>query len=603
MRPTTTRHRVTILGLLCGFALIISAGAPATAAEPGFQLRERDPASSAATIARLAAMTPEDAAQRRIWVYFTDKEIFDSATCALRLQEVTATIGEHAAARRAKVLGPDLADFHDIPVATAYLAALRAHGAEIGWPSRWLNAVSVRAPLAVMEQISRLAFVQKITLVARGRANHPRYGAHRPSGEERDPLDYGPSFGQLDEIAVTDAHAAGYSGAGVIVCMLDTGFNQDHPAFTELLADGRLLAQYDFINDDDNTQNEGDDPENQEAHGTLTWSIVGGFDEGELIGGAYGASFLLAKTEDISQEVPQEEDDWVAGAEWADALGADVFSSSLAYKDWYTYEDMDGNTAVTTIAADIAVGRGIVVCNSAGNYGTQDWYYIAAPADGDSVIAVGAMRPDGDMASFSSHGPTYDGRIKPEVIARGEDTVGAVRPNTIPGHPEALYWPLSGTSVAAPLVASAAALVLEAHPDWTPMMVRQALMLTADNADTPDNWRGWGLIDVMAAIGAPVAAPESIGVQALRLSAWPNPAGDTVQFGLRLPAAAATEEAVLELYSLDGRRLRTLRGQPGEVQLRWDGRDGAGRKLPAGTYLARLRAGAWQATGKVVLKR
>ncbi len=603
-----------MLLVLTGLLLLLNGGSQVLMAAPAFQVREREPSASLSTLARLAAMPAEIAAQRKVWVFFTDKDLFDSASCARALEQVAAGLDPHAADRRAKTMGPELVDFHDIPVAERYLAAMQTAGAEPIHSSRWLNAVSLRAPLAALEQISVMPFVQKITFVGGRGSDKLTPGSHRPTGGGRDPLDYGSSFDQLQEITVTDAHAAGFSGAGVIIAMLDSGYMHSHPAFASLLADGRLLAQWDFINNDNETQNEPGDPEGQDLHGTATWSIISGFCEGELIGAAYGASFLLAKTEDTSEEVPEEEDNWVAGAEWADQLGADVINSSILYYYWYTYEDMDGDTAVTTIAADIAVGRGIVVSVSAGNYGTQDWYYIAAPADGDSVIAVGATRPDGEMWDESSHGPTYDGRIKPEVVARGDNTVGAVRAGSIHGQPEAIYWPMSGTSMSAPLVTGAAALILEAHPDWTPMEVRDALMQTADNAHTPDNWRGWGRIDVMAAIGTLTAVPEeaqdedqdtsgnSVVAHAPRLNTWPNPSPGDVQFSFHVPGTATTT-ATLEVYSPDGRRVQCFGELPADHPVHWDGRDTSGRKLPAGVYLVRLRAGDWHATNKVVLSR
>jgi hypothetical protein len=212
-----------------------------------------------------------------------------------------------------------------------------------------------------------------------------------------------------------------------------------------------------------------------------------------LIGPAFGADFALAKTEIKLSETQIEEDNWVAGVEWADDLGADIVSSSLGYQDWYTYEDMDGNTALCTIAADLAVSKGIVVVNSAGNERITTWYHIIAPADGDSVIAVGAVDLQGGLASFSSAGPTFDGRIKPDVVARGVQTYCAWANGG--------YGGASGTSLSAPLVAGVCALLLEIHPDWTPIQVREALWHTASQADDPDNLYGYGIANAAEASG------------------------------------------------------------------------------------------------------
>ena len=192
-------------------------------------------------------------------------------------------------------------------------------------------------------------------------------------------------------------------------------------------------------------------------------------------------------------EQPIEEDNWVAGMEWADSIGAGVISSSLAYIDWYSYFDMDGNTAVTTIAADMAAQLGIVVCNSMANAGPGSGT-LHAPADADSIVACGAVYSDGEIASFSSRGPSSDGRTKPEVCAQGVSTrcASASSPTS--------YTYANGTSLSTPLIGGVAAVILSAHPDWTPMQVREALMMSADNALSPDNNYGWGIPDILAAI-------------------------------------------------------------------------------------------------------
>ena len=182
-------------------------------------------------------------------------------------------------------------------------------------------------------------------------------------------------------------HELGFNGQGVIIGMLDTGFRTTH----ECLAPLPVLARHDFVNDDDVVENEPGDPSDQDSHGTMTMSTIAGYAPGHHVGPAYGATLVLAKTEDVSQEVPAEEDNWVAGIEWLDTYGVDVVTSCLGYTDWYTFADLDGNTAACTIAADLAVGKGIVVCNSAGNERGNSLGHIITPADGDSVITVGAV--------------------------------------------------------------------------------------------------------------------------------------------------------------------------------------------------------------------
>jgi subtilisin family serine protease len=209
----------------------------------------------------------------------------------------------------------------------------------------------------------------------------------------------------------------------------------------------------------------------------------------------------LAKTENTDSETPLEEDNWIAAAEWADSLGADVFSTSLGYLEFdspyqdYTYEDMNGNTAAITIAADLAVKKGIVLFNSAGNNGFNSLHNtLNAPADGDSVFAIGAVYSNGSRVSFSSVGPTYDGRIKPDFMAMGAGTYAAGN------NSNTQYISFSGTSASCPLAAGIAALLLEKDYNLTPIEIRQILRNTSSNSDTPNNSDGWGILNALAAI-------------------------------------------------------------------------------------------------------
>jgi subtilisin family serine protease len=238
-------------------------------------------------------------------------------------------------------------------------------------------------------------------------------------------------------------------------------------------------------------------------------SIIGGFKEGELVGPAYGANFILAKTENTDSETPIEEDNWIAGIEWADSIGVDVTSTSLSYLDYdspytsYTWQDMDGNTALITIAADLAAGKGIVVVNSASNNGNNSSHNtLGAPADGDSVFTIGSVTSSGVRSSFSSVGPTVDGRIKPDLMAMGSNVYHA-------GSFGNQYYAGSGTSFSCPLVAGVCALILQKNPLLTPMEVLQLLRSTATQSNNPDNLYGWGIIDALDAINN-IAVPVEL---------------------------------------------------------------------------------------------
>ena len=438
-------------------------------------------------------------ATEKVWVFFTDKKIQSHLKYQEALRQARQSLSEEAIERREKVKGPtNVVGFYDLPVPDEYIQdVLKVEGVVAHrTTTRWLNGISIEASPGAIAAIAKSPFVRRVKYVAQGeRIVPPVLETEKRRVDPREmptTLNYGFSYYQLEQINAIAAHERGFTGDGVRVLVLDTGFYTAHEAFPR----SRIIAEYDFIFDDPVTSNQlGDDP-NQHDHGTGTASIIGAAVDSKLYGPAYECDFLLAKTEDLRQEQPIEEDWYVAGLEWGEQLGADIASSSLGYNDWYEYADMDGNTAVTSVAADMAVGLGMVVATAAGNYSfaQPNWTHIVAPGDADSVITVGAVSSTGTIASFSLQGPTADGRMKPEVVARGVSTSFATTNTTVS------YGSGNGTSFATPLVAGAAAQVLQAHQDWPPMLVREALMQTADNADSPDNSYGWGIINVMEAI-------------------------------------------------------------------------------------------------------
>ena len=255
-------------------------------------------------------------------------------------------------------------------------------------------------------------------------------------------LDYGPSLGQLAQIKVPEVHDMGLHGEGVVVGVFDAGFsNLAHEAFAGL----RILASHDFVNGDEDVGDGADRGEG--SHGTQTLSTLAGYKPGQLIGPAFAASVLLAKTENTESETPVEEDNWAAAAEWAEALGVDVVSSSLGYLDYdgpypsYSWADMNGERAISTRAAERAASLGVVVVNSAGNSGfNPDHNTLGAPADGRRVLAVAAVSSSGRRADFSSVGPSADGRVKPDLAAQGV-SVRVASPDRVNG-----YTVSSGTS-------------------------------------------------------------------------------------------------------------------------------------------------------------
>jgi subtilisin family serine protease len=429
------------------------------------------------------------------WVLFQDKGISAEEIPAALAQRKVA-LAPRAVARRQRARGDAGVDVRDLEVAPGYVAGVLATGAVLRATSRWLNAASVTADAEQLLSIETLPYVVATRPVARrvgpleplypvsqGECCSSSTSGGRDGG-------HGVAEAQLALIGIPALHDCALDGTGVVVGVQDTGFLRQHQAFAQLT----VLAEHDFIHDDGNTADEPGDPAGQHNHGTSVLGLLAGLDEGNYAGVAPRVTVILSKVEDTSQEQPIEEDWWIAGLEWLESLGADMMTSSLGYFDWYTPADMDGQTALTTVAAGIAVENGLIVVNAAGNQGPNPTTLIA-PADAEGVITVGAVDVAGQLADFSSRGPTADGRIKPNVCAVGVDD-WVVDPATTSGYAQG-----SGTSYATPMIAGLAALLLQAFPHLGPAEMRALLTSTASQAGAPDDGYGWGIASGVDAAG------------------------------------------------------------------------------------------------------
>lgn len=370
-----------------------------------------------------------------------------------------------------------------------YLSQLREIGLDINQVSRWLNAVSVTGDSFQISETLQLPFVSRISPVASFKGKRLYQSQKHPTITPFliDSIDYGLSYNQLHLSQIDSVHQLGYAGKSTIIGVMDTGFDIYHPYLISIRNEGRLLAAYDFINHDPDVQ---DTDDIQQYHGTSVWSVIAGNAPGSLIGSAYGADFVLAKTELQNEEIQQEEDNWIAAAEWMDSLGVDIICSALGYTDWYDTTQLDGRTCAITIAAEAAASSEIAVINVAGNErNNYAWGTIIPPSDGDSVIAVGAVNRNGNLADFSSPGPTFDGRIKPDIMAQGVQVFAADYSSDGGRYDD-------GTSVAAPIIAGGLALALEAHPDWNLDKLFSSLRNTGNNRETPNNDYGWGIAKI-----------------------------------------------------------------------------------------------------------
>jgi len=455
------------------------------------------------------------ATQLPVWIYCSPALEAESAR-----PSVAPVVSPRAIARLERTgIGQSRDGLGNRALPASFLRLLAVEGITVRRASRALRAVSADitpeayarlmldprvAAIEPRAQLRRPALREGEARVAAEAPSTARSSAMRPDPRSLTPSDYGPSWPQSEQIGINRLHESGYAGDGVLIAVLDGGADNLHPAL--LSAD--VVAIHDFVGDDSVVSYTPNDPDDvpddpfdpyPDAHGTYTWTTVGGFAPGHLVGPAYRASFAFARTEQTRDETRIEEDNYVAGIEWADSLGADVVSTSLGYLDFpnvfsYAPGDLDGRTAVTTRAAAWAARRGIVVVVAAGNEGPNE-RTLLTPADAESVLSVGAVDFLGTIARFSSRGPTADGRIKPDVCARGRSTVCGSRGGG--------YVAVDGTSLATPLVAGLAALVRQAHPEWSVMEVIEHVRQSGDRAATPNNTYGYGIPDGFRAADLP----------------------------------------------------------------------------------------------------
>lgn len=434
-----------------------------------------------------------------VWVFFTDK----GNNLQKYFQAPLSVVSEASLKRRAKVLAQDkLIDFLDLPLNNNYIDKVQQLGFELKQRSKWFNAVSGYIAKKDVNSLVKLPFVSSLDIV-----NKFKKSVEPKSDPLLDKLtketlptqvttyNYGASLTQNQQIHVPALHDLNIKGQGIKIAMFDAGFsNLPHQCFSTM----NIVKKWDFVNNDSIVADQSDMGEG--SHGTMTLSTIGGFKEGSLIGPAFLATYFLAKTENTDSETPVEENNWVAAVEWADSLGADVISSSLGYIDFdspyasYTWQSMNGRTCISTKGAVIAMRKGIVVVNSAGNeYDDPTHNTLGAPSDADSIITAGAVTSSGVRSSFSSVGPTADGRIKPDVMAMGS-SVTVASPYSTTG-----FTTADGTSFSCPLSAGVAALVLCKNPNLTPFQVLTAMRNTASRSTTPDRYYGWGILNAFDA--------------------------------------------------------------------------------------------------------
>ncbi|MGA2668184.1 MAG: S8 family serine peptidase, partial [Ignavibacteria bacterium] len=455
-----------------------------------------------------AALENSNADHFIIYIYLMDK----GPNAGLMLSNPLSLVTQRSIERRSKVKSPDMiVEMTDVPLYQEYINELASRAINLRNRIKGINAVSAEVTKQQLNDIAEMNFVKQIELVETAVRKHNDIESNQTlltlelkqnQGDNIlvDSLNYG-TYGttQITQMNVNLVHDQGIFGQGILIASLDDGFrNQTHPCFTNPLNPINIVSQYDF------QLHVPDAYQTTATHGTTTISCIGAYAPGSLIGTAFKASFLVARTEVDSFERPIEMDNWSAAAQWADSLGADIITSSLGYLAFdapypgYTWQDMNGMNVPVTRAAALAAHNGITVFNSAGNNGPGSHNTLNGPADADSILTLGAVTGTGTVTSFSSVGPTTDvptPRIKPDVMAMGEGVQTANGSGTgYSGGGSA------GTSYSCPLAAGVGALILSANKSLTPLQVRGILRKFASNTNSPNNTYGWGIINAAQSV-------------------------------------------------------------------------------------------------------
>jgi serine protease AprX len=456
-------------------------------------------------------------AQEDAWVYLKDKPGFEAY-----LANPLTMLSQRALDRRARQNIE--VDALDVPLDNSYYSQIEsASGITVKAKSKWLNAIHV---FGLQEDISNLitnfTFIESIEfandgLNAKGKlTKHSSQSNHQNKfAEMKADYNYGVAETQISMLKGDFLHQEGFTGRGMHIAVIDAGFpNVDQlQAFQKIRDNNQILGGYDFVNRSKNFFT-------GHNHGTNVLSDIAGYIDGAFVGTAPDASFYLFITEIIANEVPLEESLWVEAAERADSLGVDVINTSLGYTTFdnpnynYSYEDMDGKTAFISRGADIIASRGMILVTSAGNSGSNSWKYMGAPGDAASVFTVGAVDAFEDIAPFSSFGPTSDGRVKPDVLAHGENVF-------VIDHQTGAPKPSNGTSFSSPVMTGVVACFWQATPGLTSVQVMQRIRESADRYSNPDEQYGYGIPNFKTAYEAVLNVDKQNFINTATI--YPNP--------------------------------------------------------------------------------
>lgn len=472
-------------------------------------------------------------------------------------------------------------DSMDLPVSQKYISDIQPFILENLYNSNWLNAAIVLADSEQIKLISGLPYVEQVVSVRPGGYPDARTvdktDKFKEVGVKSSPADQRiASETQNALLEIDKMHEAGYKGANVTIAVFDAGFLgvDTLSAFGHIYTTGRIVGTRNFVDLDS------DDVYTSHPHGTNVLSLIGAYDPPQMVAGAPEANFILCLTEDVHSEYKIEEYNWVRAAEYSDSLGVDIINSSLGYFDFddpgmdYSSEDLDGKTAIITKGANIAADKGILVVNSAGNYGRRGPSSIAAPADAKGILAVGGVDYEKERSAFSSQGPTADGRIKPELAALGQSVFILA--------PSGESYLSQGTSFAAPQITALAAGLWQAKPEWSKDELIDRLLASSSQADSPDNFLGHGIPGFIQAYYGEILS-VSPSREPVEWNLYPNPILRNelyIRFGNE-------KDSEFILFDISGREIvrynlvRTSIEEPFAIQL---------PNLRAGVYVVEMRS-------------
>lgn len=515
--------------------------------------------------------------QEDAWVYFTDKP--DSATyLANPLTMLTQKSLDRRTAQNIAL------DIKDVPISPSYITQItNATGITVMAKSKWLNALHIRGSVTDIQQLSTLSFVNSIqfanaTLNANASeksASTVNIEAVNKTLETQINFAYGNSNNQIQMLGGDLLHQQNFTGTGKTIAVLDAGFPGVDTAapFQRLFTNNLLLGGYDYVNQSTNFYTGG-------THGTLVLSTMGGYVENSLVGTAPDASYYLFITEDVNSENPVEESYWVEAAEEADRLGVDIINTSLGYFGYdnpnysYTYEDMNGVTSFISRGADVAFSRGIICVTSAGNSGSTANPHISVPADAINTLAIGAVNAVGLYTSFSSIGPSFDGRVKPDVVAQGVQAVVS--------DPSGNIGTANGTSFSGPITAGMVACLWQALPTKTNAEIIQIIKESGSIYNNPTPQLGYGIPNYNTALST---ALEINVMEKDSFLLYPNPVKDV----LNINTTNFSPDTTLVVYSSLGQKVLETKAISAHFSVPVS-------QLPSGVYFCKISSGTLNTT-------